>query len=188
MGRPLRIQEPNHFFHVMNRGNNKQPLFFHEKDYLEYLRLIRRFKEKFSIKLYHYVLMPNHVHFLLEPTLPNTLSRFMQSLTLSHTKIFNLKHSQSGHVWQGRYKSNLIEDDTYLLQCGRYIELNPVRARLALHPAQYRWSSYLVHALGMKNKLVDENPLYTNFGSSPAIRMTEYQKFIEQNPGFEWRV
>ena len=117
MGRPPRIQAANTLFHVINRGNGRQRIFRAPRDYREYLDLIARFKEKFDIRLYHFVLMTNHVHLLLEAVRADgALSGFMQGLTLAHTRRFNARYKSVGHVWQGRFKSILIDRDAYFLQ------------------------------------------------------------------------
>ena len=178
MPRAPRIQIPNLLFHVINRGNGRQNIFRSQKDYHEYLKLIQRFKEDHPLKLYHYVLMPNHVHFLLEPLEEGVISAFMQKLTLSHTRRFNAKYHSVGHVWQGRFKSILIETDEYYLECGRYIELNPVRAHIVNRPEQYPWTSYHHLALGKDDQLLDQHDLYVDFGKTSDTRQHKYTQFV----------
>jgi len=180
MGRALRIVDKGLIYHVINRGNAKQPVFLDEEDFEKYVKLLKRFKEKYSFKLYHYVLMNNHFHLLLETTGEGTISRIMQGITLAHTRYFNHKYRSVGHTWQGRFKSPIIERDTYLLECARYIELNPVRAGLVKNPAEYKWSSYRYYAFGENNELVDEDPLYRTFGSNVALRQRRYQEFVNE--------
>ena len=179
MSRPPRIQAPNILFHVINRGNGRNKIFFANRDYLEYCDLIKFYKEKFAIRLYHYVLMPNHVHFLIEPLEENALSAFMQGLTITHTKRFHVRNATVGHIWQGRFKSIPIETDAYFLQCGRYIELNPVRASMSDHPSLYQWSSYHYYAEGKLDPLLDIYPFYEELGSTAAQRQKRYTSFIE---------
>jgi len=180
MGRSPRIQAPDIAFHIINRGNGRNTIFFSHKDFQEYLELLQCYKEKFHIQLYHYVLMSNHVHLLIEPSKENSISRFMQGLTLAHTRRFNTRHQLVGHVWQGRFKSIPIETDTYFLQCGRYIELNPVRAGIVSHPSQYPWSSYHFYAQGKQNKLLTTYPFYNELDTSPTQRQKRYTKYIEE--------
>lgn len=180
MGRSPRIQSTQMIFHVINRGNGRSAVFHSSKDYQEYLDLLNRYKEKFSIHVYHYVLMPNHIHFLLEPTIESTLSRFMQGLTLAHTRRFNMRKRSVGHVWQGRFKSIPIETDAYFLQCGRYIELNPVRAGIVSHPSQYRWSSYAFYTQGKIDKLITSHSLYDALGSTSSRRQSQYTRYIDE--------
>ncbi|MDP3794122.1 MAG: transposase [Candidatus Uhrbacteria bacterium] len=179
MSRTLRIQAPNLLFHIINRGNARQNVFRSPSEYREYLQLLKNYKTKFPVRLYHYVLMPNHVHMLLEPMERGALSAFMQGLTLAHTRRFNLRSGSVGHAWQGRFKSILIESDQYYLQCARYIELNPVRANMVSHPSYYSWSSYSVHALGESCDLVDQHPLLQTLGSTKETVRQEYQNFVE---------
>lgn len=180
MGRSPRIHAPHILFHVINRGNGKEKIFLTDNDFLEYLDLLLFYKEKFAIKLYHYVLMLNHVHLLLEPLEEHALSRFMQGVTLAHTRRFNFRNQSVGHVWQGRFKSIPIETDAYFLQCGRYIELNPVRAGTVQHPSSYPWSSYQFYAEGKPNKLLDVYPFYEELGSRSDLRQRLYANYIEE--------
>ncbi len=180
MSRPLRPQEPNILFHVINRGNNRQQLFQSESDYEEFLELIRRYKKKFAVRIYHYALMPNHIHLLVEPSKKGSLSSFMQGLTLAHTYRFHKRHSSSGHAWQGRFKSTVIETDEYFLECGRYIELNPVRAQIVDCVSQYPWSSYRAHAFGLKDDLVNPHSFFEIFGATEAARQIAYRDFVNQ--------
>lgn len=179
MARQLRFDVPNIMYHVINRGNARQRVFRSLKDRQEYLELIKRYKDKYGIRLYHFVLMANHVHFLLEPTEEGALSAFMHDVTLAHTMRFNRRQKTVGHVWQGRYKSIPIESDAYFLQCGRYIELNPVRAKLVDHPAKYPWSSYAVYAIGAESDVVDVHPLYHALGKTRVLRERRYIRDME---------
>lgn len=180
MGRSPRIQAPNILFHVINRGNGKNKIFFTNSDYIEYRDTMKFYKEKFAVKLYHYVLMSNHIHFLIEPLEENALSAFMQGLTITHTKRFHVRHSTVGHIWQGRFKSIPIETDAYFLQCGRYIELNPVRANISDHPSLYPWSSYHYYSKGTPDPLLDTYPFYEELGSTSIERQKRYSAFIEE--------
>jgi putative transposase len=179
MGRPPRIAFPGLVYHVVNRGNNRQQVFEHEADFRRYLQLLRRYKELYGFRLYHYVLMSNHVHLLLQTSDKGSISKIMQGVTLAHTKYYNSKNESSGHVWQGRFKSHVIEKDTYLLQCGRYIELNPVRAKLVHDPGEYRWSSYRFHAFGEPNELLVKDPLHERPDESEQNRQKRYREFIQ---------
>lgn len=141
MGYPLRSQPAGILFHVLNRGNEKRVIFRDESDFLKYVNLMHYYKTKLSIKIYHYVIMPNHVHILIETTRPNSLSRFMQCLTSGYARYYRRRYGGIGHVWQGRYRSIPIEAELYYLQCAQYIEMNPVRANLVKNPIDYHWSS-----------------------------------------------
>ena len=180
MSRIFRVQESNVLYHVINRGNAKQCLFFEDWDYYQFICLLKKYKEKFGIKLYHYVLMPNHIHLLLEPTLPNSLSPFMQGLTLAYAQEFNQKKKRIGHVWQGRFKNIPITNDPYFLRCGQYIELNPVRANMVSDPIDYSWSSYATYTTGIPDPVIDLSPLYLALGATLEVRKIEYRKLAEQ--------
>lgn len=118
MARPLRITIPNLPFHILNRGNNRQIIFREEEDYLYFLKLIKRYKKELKFKLCHLCLMPNHIHFIIEPTVEGSLSKIMMRLTLAYSSYFNKKYEEVGHVWQGRYKSSLIDKENYFIWCG----------------------------------------------------------------------
>jgi len=158
MPRGPRIQVAGVCYHVTHRGNNRERIFHCPMDYRLYLELLAKYKAKYKIKIFHYSLMPNHVHFCLQPTLDNTLSRFMHGVALTYTRKYNVTYDHVGHVWQGRFFSRTIESDAHLIQCGEYIEANPVRAKLAVNPADYPWSSACLHLRGGWDEIVDENP------------------------------
>ena len=183
MGRPLRIITPNLPFHILNRGNNKQTVFRDKSDFIYYLELLKRYKKEFRFKLYHFSLMPNHIHLQMEPTEEGSLSKIMHRLTLAHTWYFNKKHRTVGHVWQGRFKSSLIDKDEYFLQCGFYIELNAKRAGLVEKSADWPWSSYGLYAFGKGESFVEEivdiDPFYLELSDNPEKRQRIYRKMVE---------
>lgn len=179
MPRPARIALAGLVYHIINRGNNRQGVFRDEDDFLTYLKTIKKFKEKYSFKLYGYCLMDNHTHLIIEPIRPNTLSKIVQSITLSHIRLYHSKYKSSGHLWQGRFKNPIIQTDEYLLQCLKYIELNPLRANMVTSPENYNWSSYKFHAFGKdKDKLLDSDPAYLSLASTGPARQKAYQDFI----------
>jgi len=129
--------------------------------------------------LYHYSLMPNHVHLVLE-TIPETiLAKFMKQINLSYMYHYKRKYSYVGHLWQGRFKSLLINRDEYLIVCGKYVEINPVRANIVKDPKDYKWSSYNHYAYGEKNPLVDNDPLYESLGKNELERQASYREGFE---------
>lgn len=180
MTRSLRIQAAQAVFHVVNRGNNRQIIFSSADELDEYHSILKKYKEKFSMHIYHYVFMPNHIHLMLEPTQDDTLAKFMQAITLSHTRRTNNRSQRSGHLWQGRYFSQHIDQDSYILQCGRYIELNPVRAGLVIHPVFYRWSSYCAYAEGVTDTIVDVDPLFALLGEKIDDARRVYKDLVGQ--------
>ena len=167
MARLPRLTVPSYPHHIIQRGNNRQPTFFAEKDYHVFLDCLREAKRKCHTRLYAYVLMTNHVHLLLEPEQDGDLGRFMQSVRRRYVRYVNATHNRSGTLWEGRFRSAVVSRDEYLIVCTRYIELNPVRAGMASHPAEYRWSSYRHRALGHPDDLVDDDPWYRAWGAVP---------------------
>jgi putative transposase len=141
MARQLRIEYPGAFYHVFSRGNQKQPIFHSDDDKFFFLKCLREAYEKFGIIVHIYCLMPNHYHLILETPLGN-MSSMMHFLNTAYTVYFNTKHKRCGHLFQGRYKSILIEAESYGRELSRYIHLNPVRSRIVELPEQYQWSSY----------------------------------------------
>ncbi|MDP3052226.1 MAG: transposase [bacterium] len=184
MPRPLRITIPNIFFHILNRGNNRQAVFRDEEDFIYFLRLLKRYKKELRFRLFHFCLMPNHIHFVLEPTIEGSLSKILLKLTLAYTRYFNKKYQGVGHVWQGRFKSSLIDKENYFIWCGLYTELNPVRAMLVVKPEDWKWSSYRFYALGEKDcligELIDPDPYYLDLGEDQYYRQTKYRENVAE--------
>ncbi len=145
----------NACYHLMVRGNQKQKVFCCKDDYLVYLSLVGKFKRKYGFKLYAYCLMPNHVHLLGEISSPPALSKFMHDLSRTYTLYFNNKYEKVGHLWQGRFKSKVVVKDSYLYECIKYIEGNPVRSGLSSFVSDYDWSSYHIRVLDKEDKLLD---------------------------------
>ncbi|MCM8795699.1 MAG: transposase [Candidatus Omnitrophica bacterium] len=137
-----RLLIKNACYHIYARGNQKQKIFSNSDDFKFYLYQLRRYKRKFSFLLYGYCLMPNHIHLIGKPIVPENLSKFMQCLQRSYTAYYNNKYEKTGHLWQGRFKMKVIAEDNYLIDCIAYIEENPVRANLAITPKEYEFSSY----------------------------------------------
>jgi REP element-mobilizing transposase RayT len=145
MARPLRIDYPDTFYHVLSRGNEKRPIYYEPEDYLKFLELLEKTKEKFHVEIHAYVLMENHYHMLVR-TRQGNLSRAIQWLGVTYTGWFNRRHKRSGHLFQGRFKSFLIEDDRYFTAMCYYIHGNPVRAGIVQRVTAYQWSSAKAYA------------------------------------------
>jgi len=143
----------------MVRGNQKQITFIEEEDFAKYLDLLRHYKRKYGFKLYGYCLMPNHVHLILEVEDGIDLSKIMQGLNQAYTLWFNKKYEKVGHLWQGRYKSMVIQKNKYMLDCLEYVELNPIRANISKSPFDYPWSSWKARLGYMKDGLLDSPEL-----------------------------
>jgi putative transposase len=153
MPRIARITLENGCYHIITRGNQKQTVFLESKDFEKYLHLLTKYKIKFKFKLYSFCLMSNHVHLLLEVAKPPTLNKIMSGLNLSYTRYFNFKYQKVGHLWQDRFKSKLIDKDSYLLGCINYIEFNPIRSSLVKRIEDYKWTSFNLR--NIKNDLID---------------------------------
>jgi len=150
-----RVLINNAVYHIITRGNQKQKVFYDNSDYTKYLNLLHRYKNKYRSRVYAYCLMPNHTHMLMLPENKDQLKKIMLCLNLAYCKYFNLKYEKNGHLWQGRYKSNVILEDQYLVNCATYIEMNPVRAKLSQHAEDYPWSSYRYRMLSQVDMIVD---------------------------------
>lgn len=179
MPRTARIAPKENVYHILTRGNNRQDVFKDEKDYQKYIEVLKKYKEKFKFKIYHYVLMRNHIHLVLETTeRGGSMAEIMKGINLSYAQFFKGRYRHIGHFWQDRYKSILISKDDYLLACGSYVELNPVRAKIVEDPKDYRWSSYSVYAYGKKDLIVDEHSIYEDLSKDEAERRKKYREFV----------
>jgi len=143
-------------YHITARGNNRQGIFGGNKDYEKYLGYIKRCKRKYVFRIFGYSLMPNHVHLVIETDMSKEISRIMSSLQRAYTGYFNKRYVRVGHLWQGRFNSKIIIKDRYLLNTIKYIELNPVRAKLVKAPHEYMWSSSRARTLGGYDPILDE--------------------------------
>ncbi len=155
MSRMQRLIINNASYHIVVRGNQKQITFIEEDDFAKYLDLLRHYKREYGFKLYGYCLMPNHVHLILEVEDGIDLSKIMQGLNQAYTLWFNKKYEKVGHLWQGRYKSMVIQKNKYMLDCLEYVELNPIRANISKSPFDYPWSSWKARLGYMKDGLLD---------------------------------
>lgn len=180
MPRTARIAPQEYVYHVLTRGNNKQAIFLDEEDRKQYVDILRKYKAKYQYKLYHYVLMTNHVHLVMETTeTGGELSRIMKGINLSYAQHYKKKYNYTGHFWQDRFKSIIISKDEYLLACGSYVELNPVRAGMVKDPLDYPWSSYRGNACGEIADLIDKHIIYDELSTDETAR-EEYRKFVLQ--------
>ncbi|WP_158965870.1 transposase [Paraglaciecola sp. L3A3] len=160
--------------HIIQRGNNRQVTFTSEEDMKAYVTWLKEYAKKYEVNIHAWVLMTNHVHLLCTPMTATGISQMMQSLGRMYVMYFNKTYLRSGTLWEGRYRSCLVQEETYLLQVYRYIELNPVRAGMVADPADYTWSSYQCNALGKKSDLLSAHPLYLALGSSKVKRQESY--------------
>lgn len=178
MARLPRLSAPGLPHHLIQRGNNRQAIFVDEIDCLRYLNDLAELAAVHGLAIHAYVLMPNHVHLLATPRERETLPRLMQALGRRYVRRFNDRHRRTGTLWEGRYRSTVVETDRYLLACMRYVELNPVRAGLVDDPAAYRWSSH-THHVGLRvDPLIAEHAVYWGLGNTPFERQGAYRRLI----------
>ncbi len=178
MPRQPRFLPPDSYFHIMNRGNNQMSIFMCEEDYLFYLQKLSELKFEHPFDLFHYCLMTNHVHLLIKTQSKTDFSNFSKRLNLSYSAYYQRNYGFSGYFWQGRFKSQLIGKDSYFIQCGKYIELNPVSAGIVSLPEEYPWSSYRYYGLGERNDLITENIFYHDLGNDPKTRRKKYKELM----------
>jgi len=155
MPRGQRLLIPNACYHIIQRGNQKQDIFFEDSDFKKYLHIMLHYKRKYNFKLYAYCLMPNHTHLIIEVKEVDNLAKIMQGVSLTYALWFNKKYSKVGHLWQGRFKNMVIQKDKYLIDCLNYVEYNPIRANMVLSPLDYMWSSWKYRTLNIKSNLLD---------------------------------
>jgi len=148
MARLPRLYVPGCAHHIIQRGNNRQACFFDDLDYAFYLDKLKEASKKYRVSIHAFVLMTNHVHLLATPNDQYGISKMMQSLGRRYVGYVNATYQRTGTLWEGRYKSTLVDSEDYLLTVSRYIELNPVRADMVDHPAEYPWSSYRGNSMG----------------------------------------
>ena len=178
MPRPLRIDLPGIPQHVVQRGNDRQPCFFNDADYLCYRSELRDMARREGCAIHAYVLMTNHVHLLLTPTAKGAVPRLMQALGRRDVRYINATYHRSGTLWEGRYKSSLVGDGGYLMHCHRYIELNPMRAAMVADPRDYRWSSHRALAYGESDSLLTPHPEYLALSTDTAKRQQHYRAMV----------
>ncbi len=166
--------------HVIQRGNNRQACFFGEADYRFYLECVAAYAPISGCAVHAYVLMTNHVHLLLTPRTADGPGRLMQRLGQRYVQHVNRTYQRSGTLWEGRYRSCLIQAERHLLATYRYIDLNPVRAGLVADPAGYRWSSHRANADGAADPLVVPDPLYLALGRRASARQAAYRELFRQ--------
>ena len=178
MARQPRLALPGYPHHVIQRGNNRQPIVLDEADRRMLYSLWLEESQRHKVAVNAYVLLDNHFHMLLTPPSDEAMSLMMQSVGRTYVRYFNKRHNRSGTLWEGRYKSSLIDSEGYLLTCMAYIDLNPVRAGLAESAEDFSWSSYK-HLAGQSiDKLVTPHALYWGLGNTPFAREAEYAEFV----------
>ncbi len=175
MPRGPRIYTEEGLYHILTRGNNKQWVFHDTADFRAYKKILKELKGEQPFKLYHYCLMNNHVHLIIETNKTTELSKLMRRLNLFYYNHYKRKYGYAGHFWQDRFKSLLMEKDEYLLTCGLYIERNPVRAKMVDSPEKYLHSSYNYYVCGKEDNLTDRDISYDELGRNDKERQEAYQ-------------
>lgn len=180
-----RITLPEIPLHIIQRGNKRQACFRADDDYRFYLKWLEEYAGKCGCSIHAYVLMTNHVHLLLTPTTAEASGALMKWLGQRYVQYCNRTYRRSGTLWKGRFRSCLAQDDNYVLSCYRYIELNPVRANMVEHPAEYRWSSFRANGQDERDSLLTPHPLYEALGPTEAQRRANYRELFrfELDPG-----
>ena len=167
--------------HIIQRGIKRQAVFLAEDDMQAYVAWLEEYAKKYQVAIHAWVLMPNHVHLLCTPASSNSISRMMQSIGRMYVQYFNRKYKRSGTLWEGRFKSCLLEEKPYLLPLYRYIELNPVRAGLVDEPMNYVWSSYQCNALGKSSEWLCPHPIFMALGTNDEERQCAYRELFKEH-------
>jgi len=166
--------------HVTHRGNNRQRCFYQDQDRDFYLFHLRRLLPRAGCAIHAYCLMTNHVHLLLTSTSVQGCAVLMKDLGQLHTQYVNRNYGRSGSLWEGRFRSCLVQSEEYVLACYRYIEMNPVRANLASHPAEYPWSSYQTNANGDSDSFITPHGEYLRLGANDLERTHRYRELVDE--------
>lgn len=188
MARQARILVNEGVYHITSRGHNRYRLFHSPGDYKAYKKEIKNYKTKFNFDVFHYCLMPNHTHILLKVAIGNELPRIMQGINQSYAKYYKRTYKLIGNLFQGRYKAMLIDNDEYLLECGRYIERNPLRAEIVTDLSEYYFSSYNYYTKGRADDLITPDPCYIVLSCDPKDRMKLHKEYVLQKRVYEYMV
>jgi len=179
MARPLRIEYPRAFYHVLSRGIERRPIYWDAADRLKFLESVQKAISKYHIQVYAYCLMGNHYHLLLQ-TMDGNLSRVMQYINGGYVTYFNTKRKRVGHLFASRYKGIVVDKDSYLKELTRYIHLNPVRAKMVEKPEDYRWSSYNAYLGRTKTVWLNADWVLGVFSSIETVALQRYKSFVEE--------
>jgi putative transposase len=175
MPRKPRYVLPGQPQHVIQRGNNRCPIFIADEDYGCFRHYLQEACSHQGCHIHAYTFMTNHIHLLLTPDMEYSISMMMQSVGRRYVQYFNKTYHRTGTLWEGRYKATLIDSENYLFTCARYIELNPVRANMVSHPGEYRWTSYHANAVGKCDSLIQPHQRYLDLDKSPTARQAAYR-------------
>jgi putative transposase len=180
MARLPRLIVPHQPHHVIQAGGNSQVIFRDEEDYRSFLAWLREASKSYKVAIHAFVLMPDHLHLLATPSDEEGLAQMMQRVGRYYVPYFNKKYGRSGSLWQGRFKTSLVEAQRYFLVCSRFIELNPVRVQMVSNPLDYPWSSYAHHAGARPDSLITDHAEYWALGNTPFQREAAYIELAER--------
>ena len=180
MARRERMYLPGYTYHVVQRGNNRQRCFAEPIDYVLYQDYLLDALLRYGVRLHAYAMMTNHVHLLMTPSSADGISQVMSLLGNRYVQFVNKHYSRTGTLWEGRHRACVINCESYLLNCYRYIDMNPVAAHIVEKPAAYYWCSYACNALGASSELVSPHQEYLNLGYSKKRRCAAYRSLCEQ--------
>jgi len=162
-------------WHIVQRGNNRAACFFEPADYRHFLEDLRELAEPCACEVHAYVLMTNHVHLVLTPATTTGPAQLMKALEQRHAQYINRRYGRTGTLWQGRFRSSIVQSDAYVLACCRYVELNPVRAGMVKDPSDYRWSSYRANGAGEFSPIIRPCPAYLALAPTLDERLQTYR-------------
>jgi len=178
MARQPRFFVPGEVLHVIQRGNNRDSIFVREKDYRFFLKCLLQGSRRYGALIHAYVLMTNHFHLLATPRQKESLPKLLQSVGRRYVQYFNCTYGRSGTLWEGRYRACVVDSEQYFLTCMRYVELNPVRARMARHPGDYAWTSYHANARNARDLMITHHEIYDGLGESKSDRQAAYRELF----------
>lgn len=166
-------------YHIYNRGNFRLAIFNREDDYRHFINLLKNYKKEFNYKIYHWVIMPNHYHLVLEIEQPENISRLMAGLARAYTHYYHREYLTAGFLWQGRFKLQPVQKEKYLIACGRYIERNPIKANIAVNAADYPYGSAAFYCKAKDDGVTTTSPEYFRFGQNSLQRQVAYAEFLK---------
>lgn len=178
MPRPPRLALEGQAHHLIQRGVNRQAVFFEDRDRVVFLEHLREALAAQGCRLHAYVLMTNHIHLLVTPTRAEAIGRMMQSVGRRYVAYVNRRYGRTGTLWDGRFKSTVVDAEDFVMACYRYIEANPPRAKMVAAARDYPWSSHGRNALGRRDPLIDEHEAYTSLGAAPEARRAAYREMF----------
>lgn len=187
MSRPLRLEFEGALYHVTSRGDRREPIYEDDEDRRAWLEVLAKALERFEASVYAYCLMGNHYHVVLQTHRPN-LSRLMRHLNGVYTQYYNRRHRKVGHLFQGRFKAILIDEESYFLEVCRYVDLNPVRAKMVRHPREWSWSSYRAHTGQVEStSWLESRALHRRLAPQAPLRdgPSKYAEFVAQGKGVQ---